>query len=414
MDDLRFDALTRTLTERLPRRGVGGILGGLGLTTLSWGTLDAKKKKKKIQVCHSGQTILIPKKKKKKHLKHGDTLGACSTPTTTTPTTTTTPQPSACLHPGDSLQSAIDKAANGATLCLEAGTFLLSSPLVIRKDLKLIGRGLSLTTLKGNGTGSVVQTGFGSLGDPLVTVELQGLKITGGADTGGNGGGIQSIFTHLTLIECELSGNRTTSGGGGIQAGGSGSLTMTDCMVTDNEAVLPDGTGTYGGGILNVDIPLLMTGCTVARNTASFAAGVAIIQQAARIESCTIENSTITDNTAVVAFAAASKGFAGGLYIETVDGEVLVKDSVITNNKALGPNNVVHTAHGGGIYIWGHLSEQSVLRLENTIIRENETVGTGGGLYVRRVVDVIIDGASDISDNDPDNCDGAAVVGCTN
>ncbi len=86
MDSHRFDALTRRLTVQLNRRRSFGLLAltPLGLTgSASPAATEAKKKKKKVTLCHQGQTISVSKKAKKKHLRHGDTVGACpgSTPT---------------------------------------------------------------------------------------------------------------------------------------------------------------------------------------------------------------------------------------------------------------------------------------------------------------------------------------------
>lgn len=81
MDGSRFDTLTRSLAEPRSRRGVNRLLGGLamgGPFTLL-GVHEGAAKKKKVTLCHQGQTISVSRKAKKKHLKHGDTLGACPT-----------------------------------------------------------------------------------------------------------------------------------------------------------------------------------------------------------------------------------------------------------------------------------------------------------------------------------------------
>ena len=86
MDADHFDAWLRSLTASASRRGALGAMSGLlaglaggvpGLASLAPDA--AAKKKKKVTLCHRGQTITVSKKAKKKHLKHGDSLGACPT-----------------------------------------------------------------------------------------------------------------------------------------------------------------------------------------------------------------------------------------------------------------------------------------------------------------------------------------------
>lgn len=136
MDGLRFDALTRALTARRSRRAVAAALGGL----LTLGTLsgDAKKKrKKKVTLCHEGQTISVSRKKEKSHLKHGDTLGAC--PPSPPPPNPPPPPPSpvtradvACAPPGD--ESATGPLRFAQTFTPSTSGELVTVQMLVRKD----------------------------------------------------------------------------------------------------------------------------------------------------------------------------------------------------------------------------------------------------------------------------------------
>lgn len=91
-----LDDLAISLANGQSRRGTLKqlLLGAIGIPAVTLGGLgvsdaEAKKhkhknkknkNKKKVTLCHSGQTIKVSKKAKKKHLKHGDTLGPCQTP----------------------------------------------------------------------------------------------------------------------------------------------------------------------------------------------------------------------------------------------------------------------------------------------------------------------------------------------
>lgn len=88
MDAKRFDSLARLLVSTTHRRGALRLLSVSApgsVLAVGVGAAGAKKRKKKVTLCHEGQTIIVGKKAKKKHLRHGDTPGACPTSTTTQP-----------------------------------------------------------------------------------------------------------------------------------------------------------------------------------------------------------------------------------------------------------------------------------------------------------------------------------------
>lgn len=117
MDGSRFDRLLRLLATTPSRRSAfrlvaAPILGGF----VARDVLPTEgKKKKKITLCHAGQTITVSKKKKKTHLKHGDTLGVCPDPPPPPPSGTTTMPPPPCQGQAD------DAACNGDGKCLKGG-----------------------------------------------------------------------------------------------------------------------------------------------------------------------------------------------------------------------------------------------------------------------------------------------------
>lgn len=80
MDGSAFDLLTKTVIASRSRRRLNHLLGGLAVAgpVAVLGSAESRAKKKKITLCHQGQTIKVSKKAKKKHLDHGDTLGPCS------------------------------------------------------------------------------------------------------------------------------------------------------------------------------------------------------------------------------------------------------------------------------------------------------------------------------------------------
>lgn len=91
MEDQKFDALVARLASGLTRRGAISALAAAGAAQL-FESAEARKKKKNVKICRNGQTLSVTKKKKRKHLKPGDTAGPCPAPgTTSRPTTTSRP-----------------------------------------------------------------------------------------------------------------------------------------------------------------------------------------------------------------------------------------------------------------------------------------------------------------------------------
>lgn len=128
LDNCRFDALVRSLGLRLNRRAVSRTLAGgaAGALNLAARSSSQAKKKKKVTICHSGQTITVSKKALNAHLAHGDTLGACSSPPTPPPTcqpsqtTCTSAQGGGCCD-ADFSQCCPPNRLNKGGLCAPSG-----------------------------------------------------------------------------------------------------------------------------------------------------------------------------------------------------------------------------------------------------------------------------------------------------
>jgi hypothetical protein len=96
-----FDDLARDMAAGQTRRGTLKqlLLGAVGIPVAALGSLELSKaeaknnnnkdkdKKKKVTLCHNGQTITVSKNAKKKHLRHGDTIGPCQDTPACTPET---------------------------------------------------------------------------------------------------------------------------------------------------------------------------------------------------------------------------------------------------------------------------------------------------------------------------------------
>lgn len=163
-----------------------------------------------------------------------------------------------------------------------------------------------------------------------------------------------AIFTMLTPADTIVSisgltiANGNNSAGGGLTIGGganpSGSLTISNCTITDN-------TGVDGGGIYSNNAgPLDIYGSTIAGNTASAAGGGIYSVSGVAV----VVESTITGNT-------ATSGAGGGIDTGTGTAATVV-NSTVTGNTA--------GSAGGGI--------ESVVAptINNSIVAGNTTNGT--------------------------------------
>jgi len=206
-----------------------------------------------------------------------------------------------------SLRAAIT-AANAAqgsnTIAITAiGTIVLSSPLpTVSFTVTITGPGATKLTIQGSSGPAPVLSMDG-------TVQLSGVTIAGGTNTGGNGGGISVMGGSLVLLNSAITGN-TASLGGGIYSA-IGSLTILSSTVTGNT-----GTGAvYGGGDTTV------IDSTIADNV-----GTAIVFPTSSAI-LSIDRSTISGNT--------DASGIGGLQLQ--GGDAKIRNTTFSGNSgALG------------------------------------------------------------------------------
>lgn len=286
--------------------------------------------------------------------------------------------PPAPTTPECTLRAAIQEAnasAGADTITLPAGTYTLTiagagddaaatGDLDIRGDLTLKGAGATTTIISGvagdrvfhvdpsggtsnvsiNGVtiqnGSPVPLSFVSAegggiligttataGDPLIpsgTLTLSDCVVQGNFSTS-LGGGIANKAGTLILIRSKVS-NNTGSGGGGIINRRLGTTTVIDSTVSNNVVNnVPGNSG--GGGILNFDGQVTVQNSTISGNTAPSGSGIAAGG------SLMMKNSTVSGNM------GAGAGFGGGLFLGNDSsgcGPHTLNNNTITNNQGSG------------------------------------------------------------------------------
>ncbi len=151
-------------------------------------------------------------------------------------------------------------------------------------------------------------------------VTLRGLTITGGS-----AGGIYNHEGTLTITNCTISDNSTTgSFGGGIYNDRNGTLTVTNSTISGNSA------GVWGGGISNsYGGTLTVTNSTISGNSAANGGGIHNMQGA----TMTVTNSTILGNS-------ATEGQGGGIY--SFNSIVTLNNTIVAGNEASSGPDISH------------------------------------------------------------------------
>lgn len=213
-----------------------------------------------------------------------------------------------------SLRQAIADAASGDTITFAVtGTITLTSgELAFAKSLTIQGPGANLLTVSGNNASPAFLISGG-------TSSLSGLTISNGRSV--FGGGLAAFNCSLTISNCIITNNQAVNGGGLFLAQGTFNLinttvsgnntefqgagvnlqdtttTMTNCTISSNASQKSQ------GGILNVafNFPvstLLMIGCTVANNTsiAPFGAIWTVADSTAVKATTTLQNTVVVNN----------------------------------------------------------------------------------------------------------------------
>jgi hypothetical protein len=342
MDARQFDAIARLFSAAgRTRRGLLGLLATLPVLGSPFALIDrdeadAKGRRKRRKKAHKhGRPRKHGKRKKKKckpnslaktcagqcgpirnNCKKTVDCGSCACATNTdcgdaalclddgscqACTVTCTGTPAEC---GAALQAAITAAA-GDTIYVCPGAY--QGGFTITAAVRVIGAGdgddtASNTILDGNDAARVVLI-TGGIG----TVELERLRITGGA-VNAPGAGIRLQGATLLMRDCTVIDNRATgSTGGGIDT--AGTLTVTDCLIEGNNA-------TFGGGISQFGGLTTLAGSTEVRGNASTQRGAGIYVQSGTLEigaAC-----RVTDNTAP--FPGDGGGIANISGTVTLDG----------------------------------------------------------------------------------------------
>ncbi len=300
----------------------------------------------------------------------------------------------------DGNEITFDASLAGGTLNLALGTLTITNSLTVNGDVD--GDDVADITISGDANGDdlttsdfwgniitdvssntntsdnirVFYTAAGSSG------VLNGLVVTGGVTTGGNGGGIYGLLSTLTVSNSSISGNKASGYGGGISAN-SLSLYVSDSLISQNEA------GVHGGGLAHNNLTVLEN-VTVTYNGASGNGGG--IWNSGSIS---VENGRISNNEAGIYGGGIhnATGTVAGVSLEVVNNYAVLSSGGISNsigtvtlaNSTVSGNST--TGLGGGV------GSDGTLNLANVSLVGN-TAGTYGGGLARVGGDAYIDSST--------------------
>ncbi len=259
--------------------------------------------------------------------------------------------------PGSLRQAVADVSSGGTVdfaLSPSCSTITLTSgDIEIATNLAIDGPGASDLAVSGDNASQVFVVDNG------VTASISGLTVEDGfsqpSDTTVSGGGIFNKGA-LTVTSCVLiDNNGSTSGGSGIF--NQGMLAVTNSTIADNSGN-DDGGGIFSNNMLTV------TNSTISGNSVSPGAGGGIYDYGTAI----VTNSTITDNNA---------SLLGGGIFSSSDATLTVTNSTISGNSA--------SDGGGGIY-----NDSGPLTLTATIVANSMSGDCYGS---------ITDGGYDLDDD---------------
>ena len=273
------------------------------------------------------------------------------------------------------ITAAIAAATAGDIIDIQDATHT-EAGITIDKNLTIQGQGQTTTIVQAAATQAAATDRVFTINTGL-TVTFQNLTIQNGNTTGLlDGGGLyincnnstNITFTNVTITNC-----RADDDGGGMYISGSAAtVTMTNCVISNNEA---NATASHpdGGGIFNTGATTFtLTRCTITGNTAGSTAGGIVNNTSG--STAKFINCTIANNTAGLGASASSGILGGGLRLEQGNVYEIINCTIVGNTMVNGASR-----QGGGI-----CHRSGTLNLINTIVANNSgasSASNGDDIY---------------------------------
>jgi hypothetical protein len=249
----------------------------------------------------------------------------------------------------------------------------------------------ALTAANGDGSADTIDFGPGVTSPiTLGTAGVLPISGSGGLTIQGPGAGSLAIDAHpafqvfditspagtsVTISGLTLEHGTATSGGAIVNATGTtggSSLSLIDSVISGSVAT------SGGGGGIESDGPLTVTGSTITGNTSSSdGGGIDMVNNGPTKYDLTITDSTISGNT-------VQSGAGGGVF---GGAKISISGSQITGNRVLGPSQSSYS--GGGV-----AASAGSLSVTNTTVSGNTGTGLGGGILADTKYGTTISGST--------------------
>ena len=286
------------------------------------------------------------------------------------------------------LSFAIDRANMDSTIYLSDGVYKLSSPLIINKNLKIIGQSQNKTIIDAMGHQGITV-------NKNCIVELSLFTILNAKLQGDNFGAAIENFGNLKVKNITVKDN-TGNRSAGIDNDG-GVLTVIDCYFINNSALgVIQKHGNPDGAALSNTGTAYVYNSTFINNHADRDGGAIKNIGTLVVDGCTFINNT----------ANMDDGYGGAIY--TWAAVTKVYNSIFANSSG---------QYGGAIAIDKHdqASDNQII-VEGNIFINNTNASRGGAIYVDRSVNssinynIFINSAAQY-DKDPNNASDNSIIG---
>lgn len=200
----------------------------------------------------------------------------------------------------------------------DAASHLTAESLEISSEVTIEGPGANLLTVSGDYKTRVFNI------DSDADANIEGLTIANGLAS--DGGGL-FVAGSLILADSVVRDNQAVGNGGSSEGYGGGIAIAGGTLTLENSAIVDNEASYYGGGVAtdfaSSDQSLVIRSSLIARNTALFVGGVAIMSA----PGSAIHNSMIVSNN-------ANGGSFGGVYVYSSQDSVDLVNLTVTRNKA--------------------------------------------------------------------------------
>ena len=276
-------------------------------------------------------------------------------------------------------------------------TIALSSTLPTLANTLTIFNGQPTTlTVSGGNAVRIFRTAPGA-NVTLRNLILSGGKATGSTQDAQRGGAIFNDNALLSVIDCNLSGNRADSQGGAIYAlgsAGSVGVTLLRCTLSDNRVSGGAGGAIFTGSSASGTVNLEMTRCLFQSNSASTGGalfnggGNALITESSLLANSAAGGGAITNDAfststtvqLVRSTLAQNTAFSDGAAIANRNDNGNETASLIVSNSTFSDNAVGNNSgQGGAIFNAAYFGPAQVTVSDSTFARNSAT--NGANLY---------------------------------